>query len=80
MSNTIQAARDDQLRTYLIVVIFCSVEDGDVALVQGLARALEAVVNLVRDVQSSGACASERAPRTDAIRHDTDMINTADWT
>ena len=45
---------DDQ--AYLEVMIFGGIEDGDVARIQCLSRALEAVVNLVGHCQTGRAC------------------------
>lgn len=42
--------------SYLVVMIFGGIEDGDVARIQCLSRALEAVVNLVGHCQTGRAC------------------------
>ena len=45
---------------YLVVMILGGIQDGDVAFIEGLAGALEAVVYLVCDIQAARACAWAR--------------------
>ena len=62
---------DDQ--AYLEIVILGGIEDGDVARVQGLSGALEAVVKLVGHRETGRAC-TPRKRSNNQVRRRVDMI------
>jgi hypothetical protein len=50
-----------QLRTYLIIMVFCAINNCHIPLIQRLSGCLEAIVNLVGNGQATATCQSRGA-------------------